>query len=404
MELEKLKQNWETFAQTDPMWAILTVPEKTGKRWSAEDFFLSGETEINRVLRDAEGFGFTCARRTALDFGCGVGRLTQALCGHFERCYGIDIAPTMISEAKKFNRHSDRCTYLQNDRSDLALFQDNSFDFIYTNIVLQHMRPEYSKAYLKEFLRVLSPGGLLVFQLPSRMRGPADSSVPRSAAAGPLPQSAFRAAYTSPSNSVRVLPGQRFTIPVTATNQSAVLWPALGTADGSFQVFVGNHWLSSEGKMIIFDDGRCALPHDVNPGQSFDIEFTLVAPEVPGDYVLEFDVGQERVTWFKEWGSPTSRVQVEVYVSRRPLSKRYPRLHAAAKTRHLLRLWRWLNGNSPIPVVSPPPQPVMEMYGTLPREVTDWVEKCGGKVLCVEDDYSAGPNWCSQRYWATKTG
>jgi len=148
--------------------------------------------------------------------------------------------------------------------------------------------------------------------------GPADSSVPRCAAAGPVPPSAFRAAYTSPSHSVRVLPGQGFTIPVTATNQSAVLWPALGTADGSFQVFVGNHWLSSEGKMIIFDDGRCALPHDVNPGQSFDIEFTLVAPEVPGDYVLEFDVGQERVTWFKDWGSPTSRVQVEVYVSRRP--------------------------------------------------------------------------------------
>jgi hypothetical protein len=51
-------------------------------------------------------------------------------------------------------------------------------------------------------------------------------------------------------------------------------------------VFVGNHRLSSEGKMIIFDDGGCALPHDVNPRQSFDIEFTLVAPEVPGDYVL----------------------------------------------------------------------------------------------------------------------
>lgn len=48
--------------------------------------------------------------------------------------------------------------------------------------------------------------------------------------------------------------------------------------------------------MIIFDYARCALPHDLSPGQSFNVEFTLVAPDVLGDYILEFDVGQERVT------------------------------------------------------------------------------------------------------------
>ncbi len=73
------------------------------------------------------------------------------------------------------------------------------------------------------------------------MSGLANSSVPRSAAAGPLPPSAFRAAYTSPSNSVGRSQGGEFTIPVTVTNQGAGLWPALGTAEGSFQVFVGNH-------------------------------------------------------------------------------------------------------------------------------------------------------------------
>ena len=29
----------------------------------------------------------------ALDFGCGVGRLTQALAGKFSECDGVDIAP-----------------------------------------------------------------------------------------------------------------------------------------------------------------------------------------------------------------------------------------------------------------------------------------------------------------------
>jgi hypothetical protein len=58
MELDKLKQNWEIFAQTHPIWAILTVPEKIGKRWSAEDLFLSGEDEINRVLQSRRRFWF----------------------------------------------------------------------------------------------------------------------------------------------------------------------------------------------------------------------------------------------------------------------------------------------------------------------------------------------------------
>ncbi len=30
------------------------------------------------------------------------------------------------------------------------------------------MKPEYAKSYIKEFLRVLMPEGVLIFQLPSR--------------------------------------------------------------------------------------------------------------------------------------------------------------------------------------------------------------------------------------------
>jgi SAM-dependent methyltransferase len=40
-------------------------------------------------------------------------------------------------------------------------------NFICSYIVLQHVRPRYAKQYIKEFLRVLAPQGLLVFQLPS---------------------------------------------------------------------------------------------------------------------------------------------------------------------------------------------------------------------------------------------
>lgn len=238
MDLQKLKDTWERFAQTDPMWAIRTVPDKLGNRWEAEEFFRSGEIEIDGVLRTAREVGIRLSRGTALDFGCGIGRLTQALCRHFEHCYGVDIAPTTIRHAKKFNRFGERCTYLQNERADLSLFTDSFFDFIYTNIVLQHMRPEYCQAYVKEFVRILRKGGLLVFQLPSELRSP-DRAQPRTVSRGPLPETGFRAELKSPINSLRVYSGQEFTIPIQVRNVSQVPGPLSEVRTGPTRFFLG---------------------------------------------------------------------------------------------------------------------------------------------------------------------
>lgn len=97
-----------------------------------------------------------------------MGRLTQALANYFEEVVGIDIAPSMVKLAKRYNRFGARCIYYVNGTDDLRLFSDQEFHFIYTNIVLQHMRPDYAKSYIKEFLRVLKPQGVLIFQLPTR--------------------------------------------------------------------------------------------------------------------------------------------------------------------------------------------------------------------------------------------
>jgi ubiquinone/menaquinone biosynthesis C-methylase UbiE len=75
----------------------------------------------------------------ALDFGCGVGRLAQALLPRFERVDGVDIAPSMLELAARYNKDPARCVFHLNERADLALFPDRSFTFIYTSLVLQHV-------------------------------------------------------------------------------------------------------------------------------------------------------------------------------------------------------------------------------------------------------------------------
>ena len=166
MSLLEIKRNWEEFAQTDPLWAILTDPTKKGGGWSPTEFFASGEVEIDGVLKAGRELGLPRGRGRALDFGCGVGRLTQAMCRHFDSCDGIDIAPTMVEQARRFNRFGDRCSYLQSEQPDLGRYADKTFDFIYSRLVLQHMPPPNAKRYMSEFVRALRPGGLLVFQVP----------------------------------------------------------------------------------------------------------------------------------------------------------------------------------------------------------------------------------------------
>ena len=172
MKLKNLQKHWEAFGQMNPMGAILTgnhLPVPWDRQWDDNAFFQTGVAEIDQVMEYAASLPVSFARQRALDFGCGIGRLTQALAAHFSEVRGVDIAPSMIKAAYQFNAYGDRCHYDLNLASDLRLFPNDHFDFIYSNIVLQHMEPRYSRKYIREFIRVLVRGGLLIFQLPSEL-------------------------------------------------------------------------------------------------------------------------------------------------------------------------------------------------------------------------------------------
>ncbi len=171
MDIKKLKKNWDALGKIDPLWAIITDPDKKGGKWEVNEFFLSGIEEINSVVKYLKGLPVQINYKRALDFGCGVGRLTQALACYFEEVCGIDIAPSMLMSARQFNRYPDKCKYYLNETNDLSLFENDSFNFIYSNIVLQHMEPRYSKRYIEEFIRILVAHGVLVFQMPSSCAG-----------------------------------------------------------------------------------------------------------------------------------------------------------------------------------------------------------------------------------------
>ena len=161
--LDKLKNAWEGLAGRDALSAILTDDSKAGGKWDVAEFMATGDAEIETVMSHLASIGHTPDfSGAALDFGCGVGRLTQALARRFASCVGVDISEQMIQQADVAQPVS-ALPLRRQLRLRICPSDDRSFTFLYSNIVLQHVPRALAKNYLREFVRVLAPGGVLVF-------------------------------------------------------------------------------------------------------------------------------------------------------------------------------------------------------------------------------------------------
>jgi len=167
MELKELKENWEELGEKDAYWAVLSDPAKINNKWNLKVFYRTGEELLDNVVR-----GLNTDNRIrfgkVLDFGCGPGRITQALASRSLSVTGVDISSTMIAKAQDYNKYPGKCQYLVNSKNDLAQLGTATFDFVFSYITLQHISPEYSKNYIKEFIRVTKPGGHILFNLPTK--------------------------------------------------------------------------------------------------------------------------------------------------------------------------------------------------------------------------------------------
>ncbi len=168
VHLDAHRRDWEDLAALDVYWSILSDPAKRHGAWEEDEYLQSGIAEINAKLARAAQLGHEPAWGDALDFGCGAGRLTQALGRYFERAVGVDVAAAMIAAAERLRGSVENCTFVLNDEPHLRVFDECSFDLVFTTIVLQHLRSRGDiRTYVREFLRVARPGGLIIFQLPS---------------------------------------------------------------------------------------------------------------------------------------------------------------------------------------------------------------------------------------------
>jgi SAM-dependent methyltransferase len=167
--LKRFARDWNTLGKRNPYGAILTGTAGELPQWTAEEFFETGRVDAARFMGDLARIAPTVRRGRALDFGCGVGRVTRALADHFQAVVGVDVASTMVSRARLLNQSYRNCRFVVARGAHLREFDAGHFDVIYSRLVLQHIPPALVRRYIPEFIRVLAPGGVLMFQMPGEI-------------------------------------------------------------------------------------------------------------------------------------------------------------------------------------------------------------------------------------------
>lgn len=168
-EVDRLRQRWVDRSGDERLFYINA--ERTD--WNDEDFLASGEHD---VAREVDPFLHLLPRpateATALDVGCGVGRLSRALATRFSRVEGIDIAPPMIDEARRFAPPVPANVRYQVCAGDGSIpLPDGSVDLALSYLVFQHLPTAgLVGAYVRELGRVLRPGGVARVQVNGRRR------------------------------------------------------------------------------------------------------------------------------------------------------------------------------------------------------------------------------------------
>jgi len=135
---------WEWFGKNQPYFGVLVDTKYTNEQLNEEaknNFFASGKAHVDFVLETIkEHFDTNFTIQRALDFGCGVGRLTIPLSAACGQVVGVDASPSMLQEATKNAKEmaAENIEFLLAD-DDLSKVESESFDFINSFIVFQHI-------------------------------------------------------------------------------------------------------------------------------------------------------------------------------------------------------------------------------------------------------------------------
>ncbi len=156
-QLGAYRDFWERSAKVDAIRAISDQDDE-------ESFEVSGRTDASALA------ALLSPGSAVLEIGCGMGRVMRHLAPACGRLHGIDISEAMVARGRERLAQLPNVSFEVGNGYDLAPFENESFDLVYSLYAFQHMPKTTAYNYLAESARVLRPEGLLRFQVPNILR------------------------------------------------------------------------------------------------------------------------------------------------------------------------------------------------------------------------------------------
>jgi 2-polyprenyl-3-methyl-5-hydroxy-6-metoxy-1,4-benzoquinol methylase len=164
--LRKTEKDWVALGEKEPYWGVVSHDRyRLGNlsQEAVEEFYRSGVSYVDLVFKTIRSrLDPRFAPRTALDFGCGVGRVTIPLARRCETVVGVDVSPGMISRAQ------ERCASQSVANARFVVGGEaiervsGTFDLVHTFIVLQHIPARRGMCMVRRLLDLLAVGGVCV--------------------------------------------------------------------------------------------------------------------------------------------------------------------------------------------------------------------------------------------------
>jgi SAM-dependent methyltransferase len=150
--------DWRQLGATQPYWGVLTHPDYRTENLTPaalEAFYATGVAYIEGVAGKLEQATGVRPSGRALDFGCGTGRLTEAMTAYAREVVGYDVSPGMLEKARA---RGGRASYVD-------ALPAGPFDWINSFIVFQHIPPERGLGLMADLLGRLALGGVVSQQV-----------------------------------------------------------------------------------------------------------------------------------------------------------------------------------------------------------------------------------------------
>ena len=157
-------KTWKKYGEVDPYFGVITSDEYRSTVITdrgRDEFFRSGDRYVESLMAILRELNPEFSPRSAMDFGCGVGRLAIPLARECDSTVlGVDVSPGMLSEARK--------NAANHGISNVEFTDEPSgrYDLVHSYIVLQHISPRRGLPIVRDLVSRVNPGGMIALQVP----------------------------------------------------------------------------------------------------------------------------------------------------------------------------------------------------------------------------------------------